>query len=194
MTRQCAWCRESLALKNSHARFCSSKCRVCAHRDAQRRPSLPTEMRSIDRWVRWDRDIRNGKWAKVPFTIDAGQASSTNPGTWASYAAASASNRGIDLGFVLGDGIGCIDLDHCLIDGQPNEPAAEFLARYPGSFIEVSPSGDGLHIWGLRDEQPGTRRMVDGLSVETYSAGRDITVARQARYSRSDSPTVALPP
>jgi primase-polymerase (primpol)-like protein len=84
--------------------------------------------------------------------------------------------RGVGLGFVLSDGIGCIDLDHRIVDGKPNEPAAAFVARYPGSFIEVSPSGDGLHIWGLRDGQPGTRLTVDGLSVETYSTGRYITV------------------
>lgn len=120
--------------------------------------------------------LRKGKLDKVPFTVDAGKASSTNPNTWTSHAAASASDRGVGLGFVLGEGIGCIDLDHCLVDGKANEAAAEFVARYPGSFIEVSPSGDGLHIWGLREEQPGTKRMIDGLSVETYSAGRYITV------------------
>jgi primase-polymerase (primpol)-like protein len=176
MMRMCERCGKGIDRKNSQARFCSSKCRVYTHRDAQRRPSLPIEMTGNDRWVRWDRVRRDGKWAKVPFTIDAGQASSTNPLTWTSYAAASASSRGVGLGFVLGNGIGCIDLDHCLIDGQPNEPAAAFLARYPGNLIEVSPSGDGLHIWGLRHEQPGTKRLIDGLSVETYSTGRYITV------------------
>jgi primase-polymerase (primpol)-like protein len=169
-------CGKSIERKNSHARFCSSKCRVYAHRAALRAPALPIDLLNRNRWVRWDRVLRNGTWAKVPFTVDAGKASSTNPATWTSYAAAAASTRGEGLGFVLGDGIGCIDLDHCLIDGALNAPAAAFVGRYPDSFIEVSPSGDGLHIWGLRDEQPGTRRVVDGLSVETYSAGRYITV------------------
>ncbi len=66
---------------------------------------------------------------------------------------------------MLGDGFACIDLDHCLIDGAPNEAAAKFLEQYPGHHVEVSPSGDGLHIWGTDDERPGKIRAEhDGLT------------------------------
>ncbi|WP_228506202.1 hypothetical protein [Frigoribacterium sp. VKM Ac-2530] len=83
---------------------------------------------------------------------------------------------GSGLGFVLGDGVGCIDLDHCLVDGVPTSAAGEVLRAYPGNYVEVSPSGDGLHIWGTADPAPGTRRVEDGLAIERYSTGRYITV------------------
>lgn len=67
-------------------------------------------------------------------------------------------------------------MDHCLNNGQPSTAAKEIIARYPNNYIETSPSGDGLHIWGLLPEQPGTKRIVNGVHVETYSVARYITV------------------
>jgi primase-polymerase (primpol)-like protein len=103
-------------------------------------------------------------------------ASSTNPETWSSYRDAVASTAGVGIGFVLGDGIGCIDIDHCIIDGQVTPAAMAIVNRYPGNYIETSPSGDGLHIWGLMPEQPGTRKVENTVHVETYSRGRYITI------------------
>lgn len=127
-------------------------------------------MTDADRWVR--RDAR-----KAPLTTAGTFASSTNPRTWTSYTEAVASSVGIGLGFMLGDGFGCIDLDHCLIDGIPTAEAGAFLENYPGHHIEVSPSGDGLHIWGTADAAAGTvTTQADGLSVERYSRERHMTV------------------
>lgn len=121
------------------------------------------------RWVR-----RNA--AKIPLTIEGKAASSTDPTTWATYQEAKASSAGVGLGFALGDGIGCIDLDYCVTDGQPNAHALAFVRRYPTNYIEYSPSGTGLHIWGTREPQPGTRRIQGKLNVETYSESRYITI------------------
>jgi hypothetical protein len=99
----------------------------------------------------------------------------TDPSTWSTHAAASAT--GAPLGFVLGDGIGCIDLDGCLDEhGIPNEAARVLLAYYEGSYVEVSPSGRGLHIWGTAVPQRGFKRMWRGQRIEFYSQGRYITV------------------
>lgn len=87
---------------------------------------------------------------------------------------------------MLGDGFACIDLDHCLIDGAPTAAAERFLEDYPGHHIEVSPSGDGLHIWGTAEPGPGTVRTQDGsLHVERYSTGRYITVTGRI-YQRGE--------
>lgn len=136
-------------------------------------------MTAAERWVR-----RSA--TKVPLTVTGAAASSTNPDTWSSYAAATASSAGVGLGFMLGDGFACIDLDHCLIDGVPSEAAAKFLEQFPGSHVEISPSGDGLHIWGTSDERPGTvLTQDDGLRVERYSTGRYITVTGRI-YQRGE--------
>jgi primase-polymerase (primpol)-like protein len=131
---------------------------------------VPKTLTDADRWVR--RDAR-----KAPLTTAGAFASSTNPDTWTSHAEAVASSAGIGLGFMLGDGFACIDLDHCLVDGTPTAAAAAYLEKYPGHHIEVSPSGDGLHIWGTADPAAGTvTPQADGLSVERYSRERYMTV------------------
>jgi primase-polymerase (primpol)-like protein len=107
-------------------------------------------------------------------------ASSTNPDTWTDYTTALASDLGDGLGFVLnGDGIICIDLDHCF-DGQPNALATKLMAELPETYIEISPSGHGLHIWGYANLEQGRRFDRNGLSVEVYPKGRYITVTGRA--------------
>lgn len=106
----------------------------------------------------------------MPIQLDGSSASSTDPGTWSTYAQARPYDR---KGFVLdGDGIVCIDLDHCIEDGRVTGRAAEIVAKVPSTYIEVSPSGQGLHIWGVGSVARGHRR--DG--VEVYGTGRYITV------------------
>ena len=175
MKRECEWCGIGIITTRSDARFCSSKHRVYAHRAAKRSP-LPLALTSRDRWVRWRFETRKGKPTKVPVAIDGRRASSTDTATWTSFAAASKSPLGEGLGFVLGDGIGCIDVDHCVADGVIDPRALELARESNPFYVEHSPSGEGIHIWIYLDEQRGTRRIENGLSVERYSTGRYITV------------------
>lgn len=82
------------------------------------------------------------------------------------------------MGFVLdGDGVACIDLDHCLTGGVLEPWAARLVERAGDTYVEVSPSGDGLHIWGFASVPQG--RVVatpDGGKAEVYGWGRYITV------------------
>lgn len=152
-------------------RFCSTRCRVAAHRARHAGPALPVEMTGRRRWVR--RDER-----KAPRTLDGGFASVTAPGTWSMHAEAAASSAGVGLGYVLaaGDSIVCIDLDHCL-DGEGLAAwAREILDGCPPTFVEVSPSGDGLHIWGRGELERGRRMRQGGSSVEVYGQGRYVAM------------------
>lgn len=134
---------------------------------------MPTELVSRDRWVLWKPVRRAGRMTKMPVQVDGSPASSTDQSTWAPFSQVRSAKR---KGYVLGDGIGCIDLDHCLVDGVLTPAAAEFLAKVPPTYIEVSPSGDGLHVWGLMSAGRGSVRRLNGLSVERYSTGRYITI------------------
>lgn len=164
-SRRCEQCGTPTNLLRAGARFCSTKCRVYF----SRRPKLPVEMTKTARWVR-----RTS--TKRPITVTGRPASSTNSDTWASFTAADKAAVGVGLGFVLGEGIGCIDLDHCFVDGELAGWAQEIVDRCPATFMEVSQSGDGLHIFGLLPEGGG-RNMRDGVrSVEFYSTGRYIAV------------------
>lgn len=175
-------CREEIPTaigRGRPKRFCTDRCRVASHR-LSKSSGLPAELTSQARWVRWKPVRRKGRVTKMPVTVTGRAASSTDPATWSPYGVARKSTVGVGLGFVLGDGIGCIDLDHVL-DGTGNlaSEAAALIAQWPATYTEVSPSGDGLHLWFLMGEAPGTVRKVDGVSVETYSTGRYITVTGQ---------------
>ena len=134
-------------------------------------------MRERDRWVEWKSVWRGGRMTKMPVQPDGSAASTIDASTWVSYRKVVKADR---KGFVLGEGIGCIDLDHCLVGGELTTAAAAFLARLPKTYVEISPGGDGLHVFGLIPARPGTRRKVDGLSIETYSVGRYMTVTARA--------------
>ena len=161
-------------------RFCHGRCRVMAHRKA-RSAQVPASLVGLDRWVGWKPIRRGDRWTKMPVQVDGRPASSTNPDTWASFQAVKA--RGDRVGFVLGadvDGkrVVCVDLDHCLdASGVLSFGAEDLLAGFPATWVEVSPSGDGLHVWGLLDRKP-SRSVFEymGQSVEVYADGRYLTV------------------
>jgi primase-polymerase (primpol)-like protein len=152
----------------AHARFCSGACRARAHRS-----SIPARLRGLDRWVTYSP-------SKVPLTPKGRPASSTDPNTWSPYSAVKPLPR---RGFVLnGDDIVCLDLDHCLVDGVLTARGREILARCPVTYVEVSQSGAGLHVWGRGRVEHGRR--LDG--VECYGTGRFIAVTGE-RFGRCPS-------
>lgn len=167
MERTCDYCGESLAMRRADARFCNAHCRVYWNRELSK--PLPSAMTKRARWVR---HLAN----KRPVTVTGAPASSTNPATWTDYATASESSTGAGLGFVLGDGVGCWDLDGCLRGGRLEPWAADVLASVPSPLlVEVSMSGTGLHIFVEADEAPGVK-IRDGRNIEFYSTGRYIAV------------------
>lgn len=151
-------------------RYCSGACRQRGYRARRARSAIPVEMTSRARWVRHDAE-------KVPLTIFGGAASVSDPRTWTTYTKAAASPVGVGLGFVLGDGIGCIDLDHCIERGRVVAWAQEVIDEHRGDalMIERSRSGQGVHIFLPMAEGPG-RRIRDGRNIEMYSRGRYIAV------------------
>ena len=81
---------------------------------------------------------------------------------------------------LAGDGIGCYDLDGCVTEGQPNEAASAFIANLDAFYIELSPSGSGLHAWVEAEPTKGWRKNIDGLKVEFYTQERFMTVTGRA--------------
>lgn len=103
---------------------------------------FPASLTRLPRWIRRAAD-------KTPLTISNDVAQSNNEATWSTFSAASGSTVGTGLGFVLsGDGVICVDLDHVITDGVLSDEAETFLSSLPPTYIEISPSGDGLHVWG----------------------------------------------
>lgn len=158
-------------IKRRHAATCSTRCRVARHRAR----SLPAELTRRDRWVR--RSV-----TKTPLRVDGrGPASSTDSSTWSSYKQARRSPVGVGLGYVLTtqDGIVCIDLDHCISDGVVAGWAQAILEMAGATYVEVSLSGTGLHIWGRGKVSTG-RVIRDGeRAIEVYGTGRYIAMGQR---------------
>lgn len=172
--RTCQHCHQPLVCTSrSDARYCSVRCRVAAHRARHSGKAIPADLRDRPRWVRHD--------AKRPITVDGRSASSTNASTWATYEQATSSAVGDGIGFVLnGDGIVCLDLDHCLTDAGLEPWAADVLDALPSTYIEVSPSGHGLHVWGRGGLHAGRQVAVGEGRFEMYGQGRYLTVTGHA--------------
>lgn len=178
-TKRCEHCREHLGARHAHnARFCSGRCRTAAHRaDRRKTDPIPSAMTRRRQWVRHtDR--------KVPLSVVGRKvrpASSTDPETWSSYSKVCRSTAGAGVGFVLShvDRLVCIDLDHALMDGELRPWARRIVDALPQTYIEVSPSGTGLHIWGFGSVGRGRKIRRGPASVEVYDRGRYITVTRQ---------------
>lgn len=161
--RKCQRCGCKLdALARSDARFCSTRCRVAAHRSG----NLPAALTQRRAWVRAD--------GKRPVTTSGRPASSTDRSSWASFAEVRSSRAGDGFGVMLGDGLGCWDLDHCLDEEGVLAPWAREVLDGIGSpvWVERSMSGTGLHVFVLADEARGFRRG----DVEFYSRHRFIRV------------------
>ena len=75
----------------------------------------------------------------------------------------------------------CIDLDHCVNreTGEMKEPAATIVTMIReagGTYIEYSPSGEGLHIWGRGYLPKGRENGIRSKQIELYQGGHYMTV------------------
>lgn len=137
---------------------------------------IPAELRNLPQWVAWKMETRDGKETKVPYSpVTEGKASSTDPATWGTFAAAlayakRAGMNGIGFVFKEGGGYVGIDLDH-VRDPETGEiePWALDIVTLLGSYTEVSQSGTGLHIICKGALPPGKRRKG---AIEVYEQGR----------------------
>jgi primase-polymerase (primpol)-like protein len=146
--------------------------------------SIPADLTERDHWLLWRRE-RN---TKVPYQITGYMASSTNPAHWSTFDSALAAWRRrprayAGLGFVFSeaDPFCGIDLDDCLDrDGLPKPWARGIIARFSDSYMETSPSGNGIKIWCRA--QPA--RSIGGVPVgdgqiEVYDRARFFAVTGQ---------------
>jgi len=152
--------------------------------------AVPETLRERQQWICWRYDWDDGRdeWTKVPVDpATDGFASTTDPDTWAGFGAAvshhgqaGADTDGVGFVFAESGTVAGIDLDDCRDpDTGDLEPWADELLDDISTFTEVSPSGTGLHLYGLGFVPDGGNRgdVPDAPGhVEMYDSGRFFTV------------------
>ena len=163
----CVECGERVELpaRGRTGKYCSGACRQAAYRRRRRDKArgVPSWLRAGVQWTRAD--------GKRPVMPNGRAASSTDPATWGSYADVQ-DGAGDGYGVMLGGGLACIDLDNCFVDGELSPFAEGIIEMNAGAYVEVSLSGNGLHIFGEFPEVSGVRRP----GFEFYSRARFIRV------------------
>jgi putative DNA primase/helicase len=160
--------------------------------------NIPPEFTDRPQWVSWRLEERDGKMTKIPYTpATARRASTTDLMTWGTFEEAlGAYNRthalytpvvpysGIGYVFSSGDPFVGIDLDNCR-NPQTREISAwaqKLIDRVQEGYIEVSPSGTGIHViveGTVRGGRSRKKVRVEGEvvgEVEMYGRERFFTV------------------
>ena len=129
-------------------------------------------------WVGWRLENRGKKKTKLPFQPGSGRlAESDNPRTWSNYVAAEGMQGCDGVGIMLAGvpELVVIDCDHCRDPKTGRiEPWAETILEEAQSYVELSPSGTGVHVLGIAHGLPKTIKSLprgEGQQVEIFAGG-----------------------
>ena len=111
--------------------------------------NIPDALKRNASFCVWKMEKRSGRPTKVPYNPRTGALAKTNdPSTFADFNTAMKAYAigGWDgIGYRVSEGIGAIDIDHCIReDGSLNDVAASILGIFSSAYFERSPSGTGL--------------------------------------------------
>ena len=118
--------------------------------------NIPERLTERRQWVCWRLEERDGKATKMPYTPGTlRRASSTDLMTWRTFSEALAAYEtgeppydGIGFMFCSADPFVGIDLDDCRNPetGKVAEWAREIISSVKEGYVEISPSGTGVHV------------------------------------------------
>jgi putative DNA primase/helicase len=139
------------------------------HFNPTRPEGIPEALRAIPQWLAYraeeiTKPDGTRKLNKVPTNARTGRNGKSNdPATWGTFQEVAEYTRrapglvGMGFAFTTEAGVIAIDLDHCVDEsGEVHPEALALLGRFPGAWVELSPSGTGLHLW--------MRGRIDGLT------------------------------
>ncbi len=142
--------------------------------------SIPETLKLRPHWVLWKR-TKQGK--KPPYSGKTGRPiditdSEVGVTFEQAFQKLTQSGRFDGVGLILnGDGLVGIDIDDCLQDETAALDAVDFLTTVGCKYVELSPSGNGLHGLGLSDSviAPAVGQF-KSAKVEVYATKRYLTV------------------
>jgi len=132
-------------------------------------------VKKLRQWTNWEWHERDGQKTKVLVQANGKWGSSVDPKTWTTY-----KKTGDQRGFILtlDDPYILVDLDHCYNGKKPNKWAKTIIKALKPKYIDVSPSGDGLHLFfkGKLPENHKRKPKFEGKPVEVYQEKRFVTM------------------
>src|SRR5262245_48676653 len=126
-------------------------------------PLIERKQWAVWRWTQKP----DGSWQKPPFiaTHPDRHVSTSDPNTWSDYSTAVATVQakqadGISYILTKDDPFGAVDLDHCrcLVTHSIDVWAQNYLQAAVNTYQEITPSGEGVRIWGFTDGNPLNRK------------------------------------
>jgi hypothetical protein len=153
--------------------------------EAQLAP-VPAVLKARPQWMVWRDEDRT----KIPIDPHTGRrGSSTDPAKWSTFQraieayASDPTLSGVATAVTADDPYACLDLDDCL-DPETGEfvSGKEQLAsgiENVGSYAEISPSGEGIKIFGTGILKSAVGPGRHPLKIEAYDTGRFLTVTGQ---------------
>lgn len=162
---------------------------------------LYASMKDQKRWIVWNAEEVGGRTTKVPYTVSGKRASSTDHNTWSTYAEAKKASEffsGMGIIFTPDQTLLGIDIDHVLVDGKVSHekaPHIKALIKEANTHTEISPSGDGLHLY-LALTAPLALEANRHSPFEAYTSGRFFTFTEnhfgKAKPIRTITPEEAI--
>ncbi|MBP2659700.1 MAG: helicase [Firmicutes bacterium] len=141
--------------------------------------TIPELLKTFPHWVCYTED-------KIPIDPKTGRSAKANDAvTWADFDTAKryAATNGLGIGFQFGtserlSGIVGVDIDKCINPetGQFSELAMEIIEMFPNCYVEISPSGTGIHILVGGRLPDNAWHKIKELGMETYDRYRYFTV------------------
>lgn len=124
-------------------------------------------MFNLNQWINWEPVQFPGE--PKPRKIPCGGNSAHDPANWSSYDVARSRSNNIGFVFTESDPYFFLDIDHALqADGTWSQLAQNICAMFTGAYMEISFSGDGLHIIGQGVLPEGFKHKNAALGLEVY--------------------------
>ena len=143
---------------------------------------IPGFLKSKPYWINWKPVCADGKVKKLPTYGEAvlrGRYWDTSGRTFAEAFRTMPEQGGVSLLLSMENPLACIDIDDCIGD---DPRLLKILQLVPNAWHELSPSGHGIHVWGVLPDKksyllPGRNQIgYHGSEYEWYGSGRAITV------------------
>ncbi|MEI7604288.1 MAG: AAA family ATPase [bacterium] len=156
--------------------------------------NIPDSLKIHPSWGLWKYQQRGSKWTKPPYQLSGKMAGVDDKNSWTTYenaleAYSTGEYDGIGFMFSKESNVMGIDIDNCRNPetGEVKQFIKNLLKNIP-TYIEVSPSGKGLHILAFGRLPSGERKknIEDEMVFEMYDEGRYFTISG-VRYDDNDS-------